>query len=403
MALVALTIRMIVMAFLFRLQLDPARDHFAFGYEMGRVARSIASGEGFSSPYPEPTGPTALVAPAYPFLLAAIFKIFGIYSTASAVVILALNNLVSALTCVPLFFIAQRVFGTRTALYAGWTWAFFPYAIGLSNLWIWDTSLTTLLFTLIVLATLALHESSRWSFWLGYGLLWGITALFNPAVLVTFPFLCAWLWFRHRRSGTNCTGVMLASALVCVACLSSWLVRDYRTFGKFLPLRSNFALEFNLGNSDDTSRPDSDHLLPPDNPAEMQRIRQIGEMAYMAEKQQQAKAFVLQHPGRFALLTMRRILFLWTGVWSAHPSWKIEDELGVPNSIAYSLLSFLAFLGLYHAIQNKISFAIPLAIILVFFPLLYYVTHPDLRYRHPIDPVIVLLAIYGALNMFMER
>jgi len=403
MVAVALTIRMMVMAFVLPLQLDPARDHFVFGYEMGRVARSIASGQGFSSPYPEYTGPTALVAPAYPFVLAGIFKMFGIYSTTSAVMSLTLNNLFSALTCAPLFLMGWKVFGARVAAGSGWAWALFPYAIGLSNRWIWDTSLTTLLFTLLVLATLILQESCRWPFWLGYGLLWGGTALFNPSILVTFPFLGVWLWFRHRRSGMNCNVLMMTSALVCLACLSIWLVRDVRTFGKFIPLRSNFALEFQVGNSDDTSRPASDRLLPPDNPAEMERFHQLGEMTYMAEKQQQVKSFLREHPDRFVSLTVRRIVFLWTGVWSAHPSWDIDDEAGVPNIIVYSLLSFLAFLGLYRSIQNGVSFAIPLAIILFFFPLLYYVTHPDVRYRHPIDPEIVLLAAYGALSIGAGR
>jgi hypothetical protein len=256
-----------------------------------------------------------------------------------------------------------------------------------------------LLFTLLVLATLYLQESCRWSLWLGYGLLWGVTGLLNPSILVTFPFLGVWLWFRHRRSGMNCDVSMATAALVCLACLSIWLVRDFRTFGKFIPLRSNFALEFQLGNSDDTSRPASDRFLPPDNPAEMERFRELGEMTYMAEKQQQAKSALRQQPDRFVWLTLRRILFLWTGAWGAHPSWDIDDEAGVPNIIVYSLLSLLAFLGLYRSIQNGVSFTIPLAIILFFFPLLYYVTHPDVRYRHPIDPEIVLLAVYGALSI----
>src|SRR6266478_1869730 len=62
-------------------------DHFGFGWEMGRVARSLAEGNGFSSPLPSPTGPTAIVGPVYPLLLALIFKVFGVYSTASAIAV----------------------------------------------------------------------------------------------------------------------------------------------------------------------------------------------------------------------------------------------------------------------------------------------------------------------------
>jgi 4-amino-4-deoxy-L-arabinose transferase-like glycosyltransferase len=398
MVAVALAIRLVAMGFLFQVQLDPARDHFAFGFETGRIARSIATGNGISSPYTEPTGPTALITPIYPLLLAGVFKLFGIYSLTSAIVILTLNNIFSALTCVPLFLIARRVFGARVGLWAGWSWAVFPYSIGLSNLWIWETSLTTLLFTLLILATLRLEQTSRLAPWLGYGVLWGFAALTSPSVLSSLPFLAAWLWFRHKRLGSFRVGPMLASALVFLVCVSIWVVRDYRAFGKFIPLRSNFALEFQVGNNDDSSTPESEHLLPPDNPQEMQKLRLLGEAAYMAEKSQEVRDYLRQHPGRFVGLTLRRILYNWTGLWSLPPSWRINEETGVPNIIVCSVLSLLAFLGLRRAIQHGLPSWIPFAIVMLCFPLVYYITHADVRYRHPIDPVIVLLAVYGVVG-----
>src|SRR5580693_2895995 len=43
-------------------------DNFEFGWEMGRIGRSLAQGHGFSSPYEGNTGPTAWEPPLYPFL-----------------------------------------------------------------------------------------------------------------------------------------------------------------------------------------------------------------------------------------------------------------------------------------------------------------------------------------------
>src|SRR6202140_2096069 len=88
----ALALRLVVMCFTYKIQLDPAQDHWAFGWETGRVARSIATGRGFSSPYSEPTGPTALIPPVYTYLVAGVFKLFGVYTTSSAFAILTLNN-----------------------------------------------------------------------------------------------------------------------------------------------------------------------------------------------------------------------------------------------------------------------------------------------------------------------
>src|SRR5256885_12413072 len=79
----------------------PGNDHFEFGWEMGRVARSIAQGHGFSSPYDGNTGPTAWEPPLYPFLMAGLFKLFGICSPLSPWGLLILNSLFTTPTSTP--------------------------------------------------------------------------------------------------------------------------------------------------------------------------------------------------------------------------------------------------------------------------------------------------------------
>src|ERR1700738_1579829 len=44
------SVRLILVALVYRGFLDPARDYWDFGYEIGRVARSIVLGKGFSNP-----------------------------------------------------------------------------------------------------------------------------------------------------------------------------------------------------------------------------------------------------------------------------------------------------------------------------------------------------------------
>ncbi|MGH9614891.1 MAG: ArnT family glycosyltransferase, partial [Bryobacteraceae bacterium] len=266
MVVAALALRLLVMAFTYTAQLDPAQDHKAFGYETGRVARSIAAGHGFSSPYGEPTGPTALMPPAYTYLLAGIFRIFGIYTAASALAILFLNNVFSSLTCLQVFLAARKVFGFRTALWAGWIWALFPYSITLSNITIWETTLTTLLLTLLVLATLSLEQSSSLAGWIGYGLLWSLAALSSPTTLSTLPFLGCWISFRHWRRGNHCTGAALAASIVFLVAVAPWVWRCSHLYGRFVPFRSGFGLDFLVGNSNDTRTPSDWNVLPADNP-----------------------------------------------------------------------------------------------------------------------------------------
>src|SRR6266496_3936796 len=91
--LIALLLRLAVITFGPTYHITPRRDHFQFGWEMGRLARSIATGNGFSSPTDLPTGPSAWAPPVYPYILSGVFKLFGIYSQLSAWVILTFNSI----------------------------------------------------------------------------------------------------------------------------------------------------------------------------------------------------------------------------------------------------------------------------------------------------------------------
>jgi hypothetical protein len=44
--------------------------------------------------------------------------------------------------------------------------------------------------------------------------------------------------------------------------------------------------------------------------------------------------------------------------------------------------------------------AAPYIFVLLFFPPVYYITHSELEYRHPIEPLMVVLAAYGVSVLF---
>src|SRR5258707_5901987 len=78
--LIAFLLRLAVITIGHTYRITPRRDHFQFGCEMGRIARSIALVQGFSSPTDLPTRPIAWPPPGYAFILAEVFKRVGIYS-----------------------------------------------------------------------------------------------------------------------------------------------------------------------------------------------------------------------------------------------------------------------------------------------------------------------------------
>src|ERR1019366_10122504 len=118
-------------------------DHTPYGFELGNVAAALAAGSGFSSPLSTVrSGPAAWFTPIYPSLVAAIFKLWGIYSRTSYIIIQFLSCVFASLTIFPIRAIAKRSFGGTIATGAAWTWVFFPSALFLPILWLWVTTLT---------------------------------------------------------------------------------------------------------------------------------------------------------------------------------------------------------------------------------------------------------------------
>ena len=392
MVLIALTLRLAVVAFLYPQRLNPDRDHWRFAGETGRIARSIAQGRGFSSPLHADTGPTAWMTPAYPALLAGVFKVFGVYTTASALIMLSVDSLFSALTCIPVFLIARKRYGDRVAIWAGWAWAFFPYAIYFSADFIWATTLTTLVLTWIFYAALSLEETDSRANWAAFGLLCGISALIDPVVLSVGVPVAAWmtfrLWPRRRWIGSSAAALVVFAAVV-----SPWFVRNYRVFHTVIPFRDNIGLELYLGNNGETWHFAPGGFHPSDTPREWAEFQQLGELKYMQHKRAEAFEFIQEHPAFFVRLSLRRALYMWTNFWSFSRRYLAAEPTDPFNMFLCSALTMLALIALVRAFREDWTSAMPFAIALFCFPLVYCVTHPEDYYRRPIDPIFVVLAV----------
>ncbi len=399
----------VLMALLFRLALilalgsyhrDPAEDHIAFGYETGRVARSIVLGQGIGSPFRGPSGPTGVLMPVYPYLLAGVFKLFGIYTTASALAIMSLNSLFSALTCLPVFYIGEKTFGRTVGNIAAWAWAFHPVAVFISVVRIWETTLTTLLLTLILLAMLYLERTTRLRAWLGFGLLCGLMALSNPGIVAVLPFLGAWLGYRLRQRGARPGGPIVLAALVFLVSISPWFIRNYLAFHHFVPFRTNFGLELQIGNNPLSIGAPVHALHPIRNPEEFEKYRRMGELAYIAEKKREALRYIGGHPGRFLELTLLRMAYSWTYIWQVSSDTLRAKLVAAAGFVGFGLQSFLAFLGLVLAARSGKKEAVPFVAFLIFFPMVYYVTFAQLRFRHPLEPLMIILCVYALRRVF---
>jgi len=291
----AFVLRIAVVASSFLNIAAPSLDRGQFGAEMGWVARSLALGHGFSSPFLPSTGPTALVPPLFPYLLAGVFRTFGLYTAKSAFVIMSLDGLLSALTCIPIYLSLKYAAGERPAQLAGWLWAIYPFAIYFSGTQVWDYALTSFLFATCFCFAQRLHLQESFSVWFGFGILYGVTTLSNPSVLSIFPFLLLTALWKVRRIGGRWLLYGVFSMLALIAVISPWAVRNDRVMHAASPIRDGFWLEFWAGNSGNTSASNPAWAHPASNPIEMQKFEAEGETAYLAHKHSMAVSFVRHH------------------------------------------------------------------------------------------------------------
>jgi len=389
--MVAFLLRLAVITIGHTYRITPRRDHFQFGWEMGRLARSIAQGQGFSSPADLNSGPSAWTAPVYPYVLAGVFKIFGIYTPASAWVILAFNSVFAALTCWTLYRIADRIYGPGVARATAWTWAVFPYLIYWPVRVVWEASFTTFLLSLALWLAVRMADLARRRDWIIFGLLWALIALTNTAVVILLPFFLVWLMYQLPKSSGRLSGAGLC-LLIVLLCITPWTLRNYHMFGRFIFIRDNLPLELHEANNNASSGLWTRNEHPGNDPASMRRFQELGEIRFMDEKSQQVREFVREHLGKFLLFTMERIWYF----WAAPPQTTIVAgyDLWVARHLEFLLAAVFAFAGLFVTLRHKNRYRWLLAPFLLIYPLPYYLVNPFPRYKAPIEPVMLMLIVY---------
>jgi hypothetical protein len=369
---------------------------FPTSHEAWDIAWSMALGNGFSSPLAGMHGPTAWLAPGYPVLLALGLKLVHMDIYGGRILGLALNCTVSALTCWPIYAIGKKIANHRIGLVSCWLWVFLPTSILFPLEWLWDQSFAAFFLALLVYMTLNLPEKSSAAHWVGYGLLWSIAVLMNPALGILLPFFLVWAVGKRRKNFLPWR-LQASQAVLCfVLCLLPWTIRNYAAFGQLVPIKDNFGLEFWLGNNPSVKRSWSPSKHPVGDHEEMRQLLQLGEAAYMHKKQEEAIGFIEAHPVTFLKFCFDRFVDTWTAAGDIPTDrWLIALHVRTPYMWFSTIFSLLAFGGLLLGCQFLGAEIIPLLITMLVFPVTYYIAHSSLRYRHPIEPVMTVLAVYA--------
>ncbi len=363
---------------------------FSHPWEMGLLANTLLHGQGYSSPFGVPTGPTAFIAPGYPTLIAGVFLVFGSDTFASALAIMLLHILISLVTIALMMHIAAEMLDRSTATLAGAFWAVSPPLLFIPLIF-WESSVSECALVGIIALVLRYRQAPTTAHWILLGTLCGVIALINPALVFSLLAMMGWLAFQTRRISRTAPLIgLLALALV----YSPWPIRNAVRFHAFIPLRSTVGFEMWMGNRPGATGRLDESVFPMFNKQELASYVAKGEVAYTRGKSDQASAYIRANPGVFFKLTLRRIYRFWSGTGN--------KDSNITYGIHGLLTTVFGFAGLFLIYRNRSrAFAVLMAskLPLLLFPVPYYITHAEFRYRLNIDPILTILAAYAVTQL----
>jgi 4-amino-4-deoxy-L-arabinose transferase-like glycosyltransferase len=316
-------------------------------------------------------------------VIALLFLIFGSFTFTAAVAVMVMQLLFSVLTVLCIMQVARQCFGIRTANLAGMFWA-----VSLPLIWMptifWETCLSTLLLVGMIALALRCEREPSGLLWALMGAYCGLAALVNPSLLPALLAVMGWAAWQTRKTFWYLPVALLVLATV----FAPWPLRNARMLHAFIPLRSTVGFELWVGNRAGASGFLDESQFPLFNRWEYDQYVGKGEVAYMRDKSTLAEAYIRAHPGAFLRLSAVRFFRFWTGTGNKDGS--------VIFTLHAVLTSSLGFMGIWRLVrEGRLRLAFLFLLPLIVFPLPYYITHAEFRYRLVVDPLLTILAAYA--------
>lgn len=400
------------------------------------LARRVQAGDGFSFatnwwPATRAGEPTAHWSFLYTVYLAAVYAVFGPHPLAARVIQAVVAGVVHPLL---VWRLGNRLFRPPVGLAAAAltaVYGYFAYYAGaevsetftiLAILWSFDLATGLVIGRHRPVATASHRLRDRWAAatpWLLLGLALGLAALLRQVVLLFVPLLFAWLlWRSHSLRAGAALGAtrsprlptrygLLLSALIMAALIVPWTIRNALAFGRLVPLNTNAGYVFYWANHP-IHGTDFVPILPSRTYAELipAELRGLDEAALDAALMQRGLEFVVAEPGRYVLLSLSRVKEYFK-FWPSSESGLLSNLV---RSLSFGLVLPLVLYGVLLLVRRGASFILPdqapavvlLGLFVAVYSLVHVLSWALIRYRLPVDGVLVIFASVGIVDL-LER
>jgi 4-amino-4-deoxy-L-arabinose transferase-like glycosyltransferase len=364
------------------------------------VGMALAHGEGFKFIGHE----TVHWPPGYAWVLGGLYWVFGT-SMRNA---LLLNAFLGAATTGLVYLIALRSFGRAAAIAAAITLAVLP-----GQLLMGDVALSETLYTFLLVAFLAMATLLRWRArtWILLGLLAGFAALtrgegfFFPLIVLAV----AW-WQGHRKQALIRAAIVTGIMLLPVA---GWTIRNAVKVHAFVPVATNSS--DTLWSGHNPSARGGPSYAPHSLLAKAKGTN--FEIAEAKLLRKEAIHYAVHHPLRELELIPLKLIAFARGDSTLIKVWINAKGQTPMRATATSVVGTLADIGSSALIVAVIAAAAAfgrtlwrspamrgaLTFIALAIPLYGFVYYGNVRYRVPLEPLMILVVAPAAAAIWAER
>ncbi len=366
------------------------------------LALRVLGGHGFTFgelwwPITPANAPTAHWSFPYTLFLVAVYALFGPHPLAArliqALIVGVLQPYITYLLGTRIF---NRSIGLISAAIAAVYVYFFYYGAALMTEPFYITTILLSLYFAIRL-TEASNARQHIKFGLALGLSLGMTFLLRQVFLLFAPFLFLWIWIARRAQKKSlpfaATAISLALIVLLILPITAY---NMKRFHRFVLLNTNSGYAFFWGNNPIYGT----HFIPILSTAEYREmipveVRGLDEAALDQELLKRGIGFVIEDPGRYALLSLSRIppyfMFWYSPDSSLLSNISRIGSFGVflPFMLVGFVLAAKRRKGLWSLLISPEGL---LMLFVVIYSGVHILTWTLIRYRLPVDAVLVLFA-----------
>lgn len=336
--------------------------------------------------------PSSYMPPGLVFVWIGLFSVLGVTSLALGTMLL-LNALLGTIIVLLVYAIAKQATGRRPmALLAALMTCCYPtfvYAAATYH----AVNFYVALFLLAVLVTIRYARAGTMRYGLALGVICGVMVLFRASLILHSVFLVLFA-FYHRRS----LRLLVLQALLIVAVLAPWTIRNYRLLGK--PIYSANSVGYSLwrGHNPMTKGSGQTDAISADLWQALQGLEHNDQFEVAKDRLFLRKALkhIRTHPLDELVLAVRKLFLFWV--------YEFYDP-NITHRLAYLIPHFVTLalfaVGVARSKHDMVPeprrlmfglFAIQTMVVVCFFVLV--------RYRMLIEPLIFIFAAAGGFRLW---